>query len=214
MPGRPKLFALKKRIAEDGLEDEIFEAIAEGLSIANLCTKFQITSRKMFYDWKGKEGPRQDKYTAARLIAGEVHAEKAGEILDKLDDKLLLTGPEVQAAVARSKYQQWLASVKDRDQFGTPDQGATINLSFGDLHMAALKSPGARPQIEAPEPTLLIPVEEPTTGTFSSLIPVQEAEFEQVGEAGNDGEADAQLGKIDEPISSPVSLAPELSDLL
>ena len=147
MPGRPKLFALKKRIAEDGLEDEIFEAIAEGLSIANLCTKFQITSRKMFYDWKGKEGPRQDKYTAARLIAGEVHAEKAGEILDKLDDKLLLTGPEVQAAVARSKYQQWLASVKDRDQLGTQDKGRTNNLTFGRFHMAGIKHPGSRPRI-------------------------------------------------------------------
>ncbi|MEE8607922.1 MAG: hypothetical protein V3S55_09965 [Nitrospiraceae bacterium] len=205
MPGRPKLLALRKRIAEEDLEDEIFEAVAEGLSITKVCEQFQITSRKMFYDWKGKEGPRQDKYTAARLIAGEVHAEKAGEILDKLGEPgKFITGPDVSLATARSKYQQWLAGVKDRDQFGPQDKGATLNLNFGDQHFEALMSPGARPHLSE-------------RGKPDPLVPIQEAEFvelENVG-AGNDGEAEAQSGITEGPITPPApTLAPELVDLL
>lgn len=200
--------ALRKRIAEEDLEDEIFEAVAEGLSITKVCEQFQITSRKMFYDWKGKEGPRHDKYLAARVIAGEAHAEMAGEILDKLAGSKFLTGPDVQAATARSKYQQWLASVKDRDNFGPQDKGAIVNLNFGDQHFEALMSPSARPRIMPSQGA-------PTT--LETLTPVeeyQEAEFENVG-AGNDGEAKAQPGITEGPITPPApTLAPELGDLL
>ncbi len=204
--------ALKKRIAEGDLEDDIFEAVAEGLPIGEVCEKFHITSRKMFYDWKGKDGDRNEKYKAARIIAGEAHAEKAGEILDDLDDKTLLTGPEVQAAVSRSKYQQWLAGVKDRDQFGTQDKGATVNLNFSDLHFEALRN--ARPGLIADR--TLQPVEERPSevATTSQPLQIEEAHYETVG-AGNDGEADAQSGQIEGPISSPApTLASELGELL
>ena len=204
MAGRPKLLALRKRIAEDDLEDEIFEAVAEGMSIGNLCEKFDITSRKMFYDWKRKEGPTHDKYLAARLIAAEAHAEKAGEILDELKNQTLLTGPDVQAATSRSKYQQWLASVKDRDSFGTQDKGPTLNLSFGDLHLDALRN--AMPQNR--NVVLGPPVFE------HDQIPVEEANFEIVG-VGNDGEAEAHSGPVEGPITPLApALAAELGDLL
>lgn len=232
MSGRPKLLALKKRIEADGTEDDIFEAVAEGLPIGKLCTKFGITSRKMFYDWKGKEGPRHDKYRAARIIAGEAHAELAGEILDDLDDKVLLTGPEVQAAVSRSKYQQWLASIKDREQFGVQEKGATINLNFGELHFDALRA--ARPKLLPKDPFKNVSgstLEEATVDPIIPIITAEDIEVSDLGDggepyyepiedetvgAGNDGEADAQSGQIDEPISppAPTSLAPELGELL
>ena len=214
MAGRPKLLALRKRIAENDLEDEIFEAVAEGMSIGNLCEKFDITSRKMFYDWKRKEGPTHDKYLAARLIAAEAHAEKAGEILDELKDKTLLTGPDVQAATSRSKYQQWLASVKDRDSFGAQDKGPTLNLSFGDLHLDALRNAMPQNRIET------------AVGRGSVLIPEAEVieelviagndgyGFENVG-VGNDGEAEAHSGPVEGPITPLApALAAELGDLL
>ena len=198
--------ALRKRIAEDGLEDEIFEAVAEGLSITKLCEQFQITSRKMFYDWKGKEGLRHDKYVAAKKIAAGVHAELAGEMFDELSKKPFITGPDVSLATAASKYQQWLASVKDREQYGAQDKGTTLNLNFGDQHFEALMSPGARPRLGAPAPQTLIPVEEHAEADY--------IELEDVG-AGNDGEAEAQPGITDGPITPPApTLAPELGDLL
>ena len=212
MSGRPKLLALRKRIEADGTEDEIFEAVAEGLPIGKLCTKFGITSRKMFYDWKGKEGVRHEKYRAARTIAGEAHAELAGEILDELDGKILLTGPEVQAAVSRSKYQQWLASIKDRDQFGVQEKGATVNLNFGELHFDALRA--ARPKLIATSPPIITAEDIEVSDLGDGGEPYYEPVDETVG-AGNDGEADAQSGQIDEPISPPApTLAPELGDLL
>lgn len=229
MGGRPKLLALRKRIEAEGIEDEIFEAVAEGLPVGKLCTKFEITSRKMFYDWKGKEGERHEKYKAARIIAGEAHAELAGEILDELDGKTLLTGPEVQAAVSRSKYQQWLAGIKDREQFGIHEPGATINLNFGELHFDALRA--ARPKLLAkigrmgthdPEvsETTIISAEDiyvTDLGTNGGDVVTYEPYYEPIEEvaAGNDGEADAQSGQIDEPISPPAAtLAPELGELL
>ena len=228
MAGRPKLLALRKRIAENDLEDEIFEAVAEGMSIGNLCEKFDITSRKMFYDWKRKEGPTHDKYLAARLIAAEAHAEKAGEILDELKDKTLLTGPDVQAATSRSKYQQWLASVKDRDSFGAQDKGPTLNLSFGDLHLDALRNAMPQNRIEMPEvhiPFVQIddgtpPITSTVTGTdgpemFISLEDDADADFEEIVGVGNDGEAEAHSGPVEGPITPLApALAAELGDLL
>ena len=196
--------ALKKRIAEGHLEDEIFEAVAEGLSVSKVCKRFDITSRKMFYDWKGKEGPRHDKYRAARTIAAGAHAELAGQILDSLDDKEFLTGPDVQAAVARSKYQQWLAGIKNRDEYGAQDKSAKVVLNFGELHFEALRN--AQPN--------LLPGHTPTP-EYTEYVPEADyVELETVG-VGNDGEADAQSGQIEGPISPPApALASELGELL
>ncbi len=212
MTGRPKLLALKKRIADEGIEDDIFEAVAEGLSITKVCERFGITSRKMFYDWKGKEGPRHDMYVAAKLISAEAHADLAGEELEALRGQTLLTGPDVTAAVARSKYQQWRASMKDRDQFG-PQQGPAVVLQFGDLHFDALRKASAKAIGRTPE--TLIPVEEHTEAD------PQEPMFEQIDiedeiiGAGKDGEAEAQSGHTEGPITPPApTLAPELGELL
>lgn len=204
MAGRPKLLALKKRIAEEGIEDEIFEAIAEGESIRAICEQFDISSRKMLYDWVGKTGPLKDKFVAARLISADAHAEMAGEALDTIDSALL-TGPEVSLAVGKMKYRQWLASVRDKEQYGA-QTGAAIQISFGDLHMAALQSPGARPQIAAVRPSERI--------QDAEILHVEEAE-----DASNDGEADAYSGEQsgpNAPLAVPASdaLAPELGELL
>lgn len=218
MTGRPKLLALKKRIADEGLEDDIFEAVAEGLSITKVCEQFGITSRKMFYDWKGKDGERHDKYRAAKLISAEAHAEQAGVELDDLKNKVLLTGPEVTAAVARSKYRQWLAAMNDRDQFGV-QQGPAVVLAFGDLHFDALRKASAK-AIAAPTPIITakdIEVTDLGAGPDEDGEPYYEQiDIEdEINGAGKDGEAEAQSGHTEGPITPPApSLAPELSDLL
>lgn len=202
MTGRPKLLALRKRIADDDLEDDIFEAVAEGTAIGNLCTMFKITSRKMFYDWKGKDGPRHDKYTAARLIAAEAHAERAGEILDELvEDKSFLTGPDVAAATSRSKYQQWLASIKNPADFGT-NQAPAVVLNFGELHFESLRN-------SRPGKVVINPATAP-----ERIERIVEADFEEVA-VGNDGEDEAHAGHTIDPISPPTATPlSELADLL
>ncbi len=212
MAGRPLLLALAKRIDTEGLEDLIFEAVAEGIPVGKMCEKFGITSRKMFYDWKGKSGARHEQYLAARLIAAEAHAEKAGEILDELKDKVLLTGPDVQAATSRSKYQQWLASVKNREEFGT-NQAPAVVVAFGELHFDALR---------AGVPTkVIVPAVAPPTATQITAEPIREAEYEQLDiedevAVGNDGEDEAQSGTTLDPISPPTASPSdsELADLL
>lgn len=204
MPGRPKLLALRKRIADDHLEDEIFEEVAEGTPIGKMCEKFGITSRKMFYDWKGKDGDRHEKYLAARTIAAEAHAELAGAILDDLGDEEFLTGPMVQAASSRSKYQQWLAGVKDRDQFGSQDKGVQIAIGFGEMHFEQLR-------LHRPDAIQAIEVETDPENEDESI---PEADYVEEG-VGNEGEATAHTGHENEPITPPApTLAAALQELL
>ena len=195
--------ALKQRIEKEGLEDEIFEAISDGLSIGKVCEKFGITSRKMFYDWKKNKPELEDKFQAAKKFSAEAHLELAETALDALDKQSHLTSPEVALVMGKVKYRQWLAGVRDKEQYG-PQDTARIQINIGDLHMAALQSPGARPQIAA------APVPE-------TLIPVEDVPFEIEGETSQDGEAEAYSGKMENgpstPLASP-SLAPELGDLL
>ena len=202
MAGRPLLVALKKRIAEDDLEDEIFEAIADGIPIGKMCEMFGISSRKMFYDWKKNSPKLEEKFQAARKFSAEAHAEMAGEVLDKVGESKLLTSPEVALAMGKVKYRQWLAGVRDKEQYGTQDK-ANIQINIGDLHMAALQSPGARPQI---------------AGAVSLEPEIPEADYEEiegVKETSKDGEADAYSGNIEIRPSTPLEfLAPELEELL
>jgi hypothetical protein len=198
MAGRPKLTALKVRIAENDLEDEIFGAIAGGMSIGKVCERYDISSRKMFYDWKKAHPDRERKYAEARKISGEAHAEMAGDAFAALNKKDFVTGPEVSLAMGEMKYHQWLAGVYDKDQFGTKDE-KNINISFGDVYMETLLA-RARPSIAALEPEKIV-----------------EAEYEQIigpGDKGVEGEPDALMGEKSgavTPSESPVhSIAPEL----
>ena len=202
MAGRPLLTALKQRIEKEGLEDQIFEALADGLSIGKMCEKFKISSRKMFYDWKKNVPSLEEKWQAAKKISAEAHVELAEDALDKLAKQSHVTSADVALTTQVIKYRQWLAGVRDKDQYG-PTDIAKIQINIGDLHMEALQSQGARPQIAA-------------VGLPALKIP--EAEYEEIeGESSNDGEADALRGTVElgpsTPLASP-SLALELGELL
>lgn len=177
MSGRPKLLALTRRIEEFDLEDEIFESIAEGLSVQKVCEKFNISSRKMLYDWK-KNNPRLEaKFVSAREISADAHAEKAGFYYDELDDRELVTSADVALATGKAKYRMWLASMRDRKTFGSKDT-VTVNLTVGELHMEALQHPSARPVRDTDE--------------------IQEAEVISI-EEGSGSDEDGVRNQTDEP---------------
>ena len=140
MAGRPKLAAFEKHIAKIGGDDVVFEHIADGKSMVRVAELVGASSRGLLYTWmkNPKRPEREDKRKAARRISAHATAEDAGLILDALADEQVGTGPDVQLATSRAKYRQWLAGVRNREEYGD-QSGMTVNLSVGDLHLGALQ---------------------------------------------------------------------------
>ena len=161
-----------------------------------VCNTFQISSRKMLYDWIKKGGDeRAEMFRQARHLSADAHAEKAGDALNALGGTGFITGPEVTLAIGLSKYQQWLASVRDRDTYGAND-GTKVQINIGQLHLEALQAVGAADMLQLPEET-------------------PEADFTVV--EGQDDEADALQGDKPGPIvppEAPLGLSDELRELL
>jgi hypothetical protein len=97
----------------------------------------------------------------AQRDAGFAHAEAGLEILDGVP--ATASREEVALAKERSGYRKWLASKLDKETFGdTPLAQINIPLSFGDLHLQAMRAPLPKKNLPAPTsgPALLPPVKE------------------------------------------------------
>lgn len=92
--------------------------------------------------WAKRGGDARIKAKEAAIReAAETLAHQGQEILDDLDGKTLLTGPEVQLASKRADYRLKMAGFRDRERFGDAPQ-VQLNVSLGDLHMSALLKHG------------------------------------------------------------------------
>ena len=59
------------------------------------------------------------------------------EILDDLEGRPGLSNAEVSAATARANYRRWLASIRNRHEYGEKREvGVNVNMSIGELHLA------------------------------------------------------------------------------
>jgi hypothetical protein len=152
MPGRPKLTAFSKHVEENGGDEWVFGYVAEGLSMKKVAAKVGASSRGLLYSWIDAGGEARKKaLKVARAISAHSIAEDAGEILDELADSLTpVTSADVSLASSRAKYRQWMAGMRNRDEYGD-QSGVQINVSVGDMHLDALRRNGAAqiPVIEA-----------------------------------------------------------------
>lgn len=157
MASRPKLRKTIKMIEDRGGERWFLEQVAEGRSLNSISSELDC-SRWLLYDWMkrpqgdetGKERHERMKraMAEARKMSAEAHAETAGEILDALVEKDLLTSADVKLASERAGYRRWLAEVRDRETFGkSPDTQVTV-VNAGGLHLDALRNRG---RVEAGE---------------------------------------------------------------
>lgn len=150
MAGRPVLRALNRRIQAAGGDHVVMEMIADGRTMNEIAAEFD-SNRRMIYRWLHADEEREKAWNLARRAAAHALVEDGMDILDALARRQLANGmpvapesAEVQLAKARAQYRKWLASVRDRDSYGS-DQGpaVNVNISAGELHLDALRRKGS-----------------------------------------------------------------------
>lgn len=170
MTGQPIFQKLKRDIEETGGEDWFFDQVADGRMMKDIASQFGI-SRSLIYRWlKVVVNDYESKLRAARLLASHVHVEDALEIIDNAD-------VESQAGVSKAKeqanFRKWLASVRNRKDFGE-QKGPVIALNISSLHLDALKASGiTAAALQAPAADKALP---PGVST------VEEGDFEIVAD--------------------------------
>lgn len=146
MAGRPGLRKLAAEIEKRGGEEWIFGEFIGGRSIGEIMRELGF-SRTYFYAWM-KEGSeeqraaRAEAYHQAKILSAEAHVEQAGEILDDLAEQGGVTPAEVQIAIARSKFRQWLAGKRDGQYSDQKGAGMSLTINVGQLHLDALRQAG------------------------------------------------------------------------
>ena len=122
--GKAKIMALEKLG-----EDEIFERIASGVSLASIKREFNI-GHKLWAKWLDASDGRRGRYQAAQLEAGHFFAERA------LETAQLAERDNVNVARLQVDTDKWMAS-KLNAQYDTRQRDVAINISVNDLHAQA-----------------------------------------------------------------------------
>ncbi len=152
MASRPKLSAFCSRIEREGGHHLILDRIANGETMKSIGASYRV-SRGLIYDWIKRGGEERRKgFELARKASADSHAEDGLAILDDLGGRPGLSNAEVSAATARANYRRWLASVRNRHEYGEKrEAGVNVNMSIGELHLAALIA--SQPALEDAEGT-------------------------------------------------------------
>lgn len=158
MAGRPKLQELSARIERLGGDDYVFDRIAGGDPIGTIAKDLGV-SRPYMYTWRDQKpeelaAERKARWEKAIELSADAKEEEGAEILDDLARKDLVTSPEVQLATSRAKYRQWQAETRNRTKFGG-EQGVTVNVNLGQLHLDALRARGSAAALERARPKQL-----------------------------------------------------------
>ena len=142
MPGQPMKRAAFKKLDELGIE-MVAQLVASGWSVKKLCEAEGLSSSYFFYGWIKKCGYRP-KLDEARKMRAEILAEGAVEIADEVEPR--------RGAVSKAKLQidarKWMAARLDPDRFSSNTNGPAVQVTIGELHLAALKSVNARKKAE------------------------------------------------------------------
>lgn len=137
---REKLHAFARHVEENGGDDFVFDLIADGLPMRKVAEATGCSSRGLLYSWIKLGGDeRRRRLEEARKLSAHATAEDAGEILDDLAKSAVpITSADVSLATSRAKYRQWLAGMRNREDFGDR-AGVEVNISIGEMHIDALR---------------------------------------------------------------------------
>lgn len=121
---KQKLAALDERG-----EDDIFEEIAAGVSMREMCKKMNV-GHKLWYRWIDSVDGRRGRYESALMEAAHFYADRAVQTAQS-------TAPEtVNADRLKVDTDKWIAS-KLNAQYDTRQRDVAINISVTDLHAQA-----------------------------------------------------------------------------
>lgn len=149
MPGQPKKAALIRRIEDaGGFEEVVFSRIRGGDYLSKIAKELDV-SRGLLWDAIRRDDARRQAYEDAKLESADAHVEKAGEVLDDLDDIRDPTSAQVSRAKAQADHRKWLAAKRDRTQYGDDPLVAVGALDLGQLFLHALQEGGSARQLTA-----------------------------------------------------------------
>ena len=121
---REKIAALDERG-----EDDIFEEIAKGTSMRQMCAKMKV-GHKLWYRWIDSVDGRRSRYEAALMEAAHFFADRAVETAQSTEPAT------VNADRLKVDTDKWIAS-KLNAQYDTRQRDVAINISVNDLHAQA-----------------------------------------------------------------------------
>jgi len=140
--GQPITRQLAKRIEGEGGDDVVLDLIASGSTLVSVAKTYGV-SRETMRKWCNATPARKAAYLDAKSAQAGALVEEAGEILDNASTE---SGPDVQKAKSRAEHRRWLASKRDRAQYGDDAKlqiGVALDLS--SLHLDALREVGRMP---------------------------------------------------------------------
>ncbi len=145
MAGQPLTRRMAARIADEGGDSVVLDRVADGVALTQIAKDLGV-GRETLRRWCNKTPARKQAYLDAKSAAAGALVEEAGQILD---DASVESGPHIQKARSRAEHRRWLASKRDRAQYGEDAKlqiGVALDLS--GLHLSALREVGHMPQGE------------------------------------------------------------------
>ena len=150
--GQPIARRLAGLIVDDGGDAAVLDRVADGEPMVDIAKTYKI-SRSTLMRWVKKDEARHAAYLVAKSESADALVEEAGEILDGASTE---TGPDVQKAKERAAHRRWLASKRDRAQYGDDAKALiAVNVDLSSLHLDALREAGHMDQIPEAEVELL-----------------------------------------------------------
>jgi len=163
--GQPKLTALASSIEEAGGDDVIFDRIADGAYLTVVAEEWDVSSQ-LLRKWIRLTPERAKLYEIAKRHSADALVEDAGKTLDTAST---VSSQHIAKARAKAGFKQWLASKRDREQYGDEQAQVNLNLSLGGLHLDALRT-RARVIEVPPEDTEILDHEEPRALSAGSSV--------------------------------------------
>ena len=138
MAGQPRLNALVSAIESAGGDDVIFDRIADGEFLTSVAEDWDVSSQ-LLRKWIRLDPERVKRYDAAKHASADALVEDAGEILDKAST---LSSQHIAKEKSRAEFKKWLATRRDREQYGDDAAQVNVNLNLGQLHLDTLRHKG------------------------------------------------------------------------
>lgn len=166
MAGRPLQRACFRAL--DEREEDIFDRLAGGEFVTNLCAEFlagpyseagkDSPNAYHFYAWLDAREGRRARFERVREAAADAVAEESIRILDEAREQGVSSTAEATLVRAQSNSRQWWASKLNRERYGEGKSGVEVRMSIQEMHLEALQAAGSmrRRQIQDAEPVDLI----------------------------------------------------------
>ena len=129
-----------EQVEAAGGDSVVFARIAAGETVGAIMASYD-RDRDQFYVWIRAGGEeRRQVWEDAKKASADALVETGLEIID--DTSAGESTARVQLARARAEYRRWLASCRNRDEYGER-AGPTVQVSIQQLHLDALRKLGS-----------------------------------------------------------------------